>query len=278
MRTATQAHRVAEVPKADRQGDAKHLAILVIADNYSTHKRAKVKRWLERHLRFHVHFTPTSASWLNMVEHFSRDITTQRIRRGAFRSVRRLVGAIQANIKEHNLDPQPFIWTAKASDILAKVTRAKAALADDSPSFWRTTLGGGSMRKTIALVSSLVAFSVGAYLLTRANSEDSRIRQRIDALQIFGTWTQRRINSEWKRIGRDGTVRSETLWSLLGPEYRAPMSMVITDDMASEFRRHLAEAREALRRIERDSPRNQQVLRAAMKSVKCYEYWVAKRR
>ena len=111
-----------------------HLAIHVIADNYATHKHEKVKRWLARHPRFHMHFTPTSAYWLNMVERFFRDITTKRIRRGAFPSVRHLVAAINAYIEEHNLAPKPFIWTAKASDILAKVTRAKAALADNGAS------------------------------------------------------------------------------------------------------------------------------------------------
>jgi len=113
---------------------SKHLAIHVIADNYSTHKHENVKRWLERHPRFHMHFTPTSSSWLNMVERFFRDITTKRIRRGAFPSVKRLVEAINAYIEEHNMAPKPFIWTAKASDILAKVTRAKSALAHNSPS------------------------------------------------------------------------------------------------------------------------------------------------
>ncbi len=112
----------------------KHLAIHVIADNYSTHKHEKVKQWLARNPRFHMHFTPTSASWLNMVERFFRDITTKRIRRGVFPSVRHLVAAIKAYIEEHNLEPKPFIWTAKASDILAKVTRAKAALASNAPS------------------------------------------------------------------------------------------------------------------------------------------------
>jgi transposase len=112
----------------------KHLMVHVIADNYATHKHEKVKQWLARNPRFHMHFTPTSASWLNMVERFFRDITTKRIRRGAFPSVRKLVAAINSYIDEHNMDPKPFIWTAKASDVLAKVTRAKAALADNSPS------------------------------------------------------------------------------------------------------------------------------------------------
>ena len=117
----------------DRETPA-HLQIHVIADNYATHKHDKVARWLGRHPRFHMHFTPTSASWLNMVERFFRDITTKRIRRGVFPSVEALVQAIESYIAEHNLDPKPFIWTAKAGDILAKVTRARAALANNAPS------------------------------------------------------------------------------------------------------------------------------------------------
>ena len=109
----------------------KRLAVHVIADNYATHKHEKVKQWLARHPRFHMHFTPTSASWLNMVERFFRDLTTKRIRRGAFPSVRKLVTAIRDYVAEHNLAPKPFIWTAKASDILAKVSRAKSALANN---------------------------------------------------------------------------------------------------------------------------------------------------
>jgi transposase len=117
----------------DRETPA-HLEVHVIADNYATHKHAKVKRWLVRHPRFHMHFTPTSSSWLNMVERFFRDITTKRIRRGAFPSVDALIQAIEAYIDQHNLAPKPFIWTAKAGDILAKVTRARAALANKPPS------------------------------------------------------------------------------------------------------------------------------------------------
>ena len=117
----------------DRETPA-HLEIHVIADIYATHKHERVARWLARHPRFHMHFTPTSASWLNMVERFFRDITTKRIRRGVFPSVEALVQAIENYIAEHNLDPKPFIWTAKAGDILAKVTRARAALANNAPS------------------------------------------------------------------------------------------------------------------------------------------------
>ncbi len=102
--------------------------IHLIVDNYATHKHAAVKRWLERNKRFHVHFTPTSASWLNMVERFFRDITDKRIRRGVFRSVDELVAAIEDYIAKHNQQPKPFIWTATASDILEKVKRGRAAL------------------------------------------------------------------------------------------------------------------------------------------------------
>jgi transposase len=102
--------------------------IHIIADNYSAHKHPTVKAWLQHHKRFHMHFTPTSASWLNMVERFFRDITQRRIRRGTFRSVPELVAAIDQYILNHNKAPKPFIWTAKASDILAKVTRARRTL------------------------------------------------------------------------------------------------------------------------------------------------------
>lgn len=88
-----------------------------------------MKTWLEKHPRFHMHFTPTSASWLNMVERFFRDLTTQRIRRGVFTRVPELVGAIDQYIVKHNEQPKPFIWTAKANDILEKVVRANRRLS-----------------------------------------------------------------------------------------------------------------------------------------------------
>jgi transposase len=105
------------------------LDLHLIVDNYCTHKHQKVQRWLARHPRFHVHYTPTSASWLNMVERFFRDITENRIRRDSFTSVRELQQVIYDYLDHHNEDPKPFIWTAKAEDILAKVTRAREALA-----------------------------------------------------------------------------------------------------------------------------------------------------
>jgi transposase len=100
----------------------------VIADNYGTHKHPRVIRWLKRHPRFHMHFTPTGASWLNMIERFFRDLSTNRIRRGTFASVHELIAAIESFIAQHNRQPKPFIWTAKATDILEKVKRAREKL------------------------------------------------------------------------------------------------------------------------------------------------------
>lgn len=98
-------------------------------DNYATHKHPVVIAWLEKHPRFVMHFTPTSASWLNRVERFFRDITTERLRRGVFTRVPELIAAINAYIGHHNIKPKPFIWTAKAKDILPKVIRANERLS-----------------------------------------------------------------------------------------------------------------------------------------------------
>ena len=100
----------------------------LICDNYGTHKHPKVEAWQKRNPRFHFHFTPTSASWLNMVERFFRDLTAKALKRGSFYNVDDLIGAIQEYINEHNSCPKPFIWTASANDILAKVKRARAKL------------------------------------------------------------------------------------------------------------------------------------------------------
>jgi transposase len=104
------------------------LDLHLIVDNYSTHKTPSVKRWLKAHSRFHLHFTPTSASWLNMVERFFAEITRNRIRRSAFKSVAELKSAIMDYLEHHNADPKPFIWTKSAGEILEKVARAKQAL------------------------------------------------------------------------------------------------------------------------------------------------------
>jgi len=110
------------------------LEIHLIADNYATHKHPKVQRWFARHKRFHMHFTPTSASWLNMVERFFRDLTDQRIRRGVFHNADELIVAIDEYIAGHNQNPKAFIWTKKASDILEKVKRGREALINAHPS------------------------------------------------------------------------------------------------------------------------------------------------
>ena len=106
-----------------------HVTLHLVVDNYATHNHPEVQAWVAKHPRFIMHFTPTGASWLNMVERFFRNITDKRIRRDSFTSVAELELAIDLYIADHNIDPNPFIWTASASDILAKVTRAKAALA-----------------------------------------------------------------------------------------------------------------------------------------------------
>ena len=107
---------------------AADLQLHLIVDNYATHKTPSVKRWLKRHPRFHLHFIPTSASWLNMVERFFAEITRRRIRRGVFNSVAELTSAIMQYLENHNADPQPFIWTKSAGEILEKVARAKQVL------------------------------------------------------------------------------------------------------------------------------------------------------
>jgi transposase len=109
------------------------LELHLVVDNYATHKHPKVKAWLRRHPRFHVHFIPTSSSWLNLVERWFREITDKRIRRGTFRNVNQLIAAIQEFIQTHNQSSKPFVWTAQADAILAKVARARATL-DKTPS------------------------------------------------------------------------------------------------------------------------------------------------
>jgi transposase len=104
------------------------LDLHLVVDNYATHKTPAVKRWIKAHPRFHLHFTPTSASWLNMVERFFAEITRNRIRRGAFNSVAELKRAIIGYLDNHNASPKPFIWTKSAGEILEKVARAKQVL------------------------------------------------------------------------------------------------------------------------------------------------------
>jgi transposase/transposase-like protein len=110
----------AEVPKG--------LDVHLILDNYATHKHPNVQAWLGKHPRFKMHFTPTSSSWLNLVERWFRELTDKALRRGVFHSVPDLIAAIEAYLAAHNDDPKPFIWTATANDILAKVARGRVAL------------------------------------------------------------------------------------------------------------------------------------------------------
>ncbi|MCI0348411.1 MAG: IS630 family transposase [Acidobacteriales bacterium] len=113
--------------KIDQETPAE-LDLHLIVDNYSTHKSPPVKRWLKRHPRFHLHFIPTSSSWLNVVERWFGEITRKRIRRGTFKSVPELIAAIESYLNEHNQNPTKFVWTKDAETILAKVNRCKEAL------------------------------------------------------------------------------------------------------------------------------------------------------
>jgi transposase len=106
----------------------KGLQIHMILDNYGTHTHPNVIAWLEKHPRFHLHFIPTSSSWLNMVERWFRELTDKAIRRGVFKSVPDLIAAIEAYLKANNDDPNPFVWTATAEEILEKVRRGRVVL------------------------------------------------------------------------------------------------------------------------------------------------------
>ncbi len=104
------------------------LNLHLIVDNYGTHKHARVKSWLKRHPRFHLHFIPTSSSWLNMVERWFREITDKRIRRGSFKNVPELIDAITQYLENHNQNPRVFIWSASVERIMTKIAKCKEAL------------------------------------------------------------------------------------------------------------------------------------------------------
>jgi len=99
------------------------LDVHLIMDNYGTHKTALIQRWLAKRPRYQVHFTPTSASWLNLVEGFFAELTNKQLRRNAFRSTAELEGAIRRYLEVRNAEPRPFIWTKSADEILATVAR-----------------------------------------------------------------------------------------------------------------------------------------------------------
>ena len=123
-------HRHQEWIKFLKQIDAEtpgELDLHLIVDNYATHKHPKVKAWLKRHKRFHIHFIPTSSSWLNVIERFFRDLDEKRVRRGVFRSVPELIDAVMGYVDHHNNDPKPFVWRKTADEIIEKVGRARLA-------------------------------------------------------------------------------------------------------------------------------------------------------
>jgi transposase len=126
-----QRHRASEfiafLAKIDSQTPP-GLALHLIADNYATHKTAEVKQWLARHPRFHMHFIPTSSSWLNMVERFFAEISTNSLKRGEFKSLADLETAIMVYLETRNANPTPFVWTATPGKILEKIARAKQVL------------------------------------------------------------------------------------------------------------------------------------------------------
>ena len=101
------------------------LTLHLIVDNYATHKHPAVRAWLARHPRVRPHFTPTSSSWLNLVERFFRDLTEDVVREGSFTGVRQLAGAIEGYLAERNLAPTRYVWKAKGAEILAKIKRAR---------------------------------------------------------------------------------------------------------------------------------------------------------
>lgn len=109
------------------------LAVHLIMDNYGTHKTALIQRWLAKRPRFHVHFTPTYGSWLNLVERWFAELTNKQVRRGVHRSVAELERAIRTFIDTHNADPQPFVWTKTADEILASIARFAQRTVDDHP-------------------------------------------------------------------------------------------------------------------------------------------------
>jgi len=123
-------HRHQEFLKFLRQIDretSRSEELHLITDNYGTHSHPDVEQWLMKHPRFHLHFTPTSSSWLNLVERWFAELTRKRLKRGVFRSVPELIAAIEEFIRINNQQPQPFVWTKKVDQILNKVGRCKAA-------------------------------------------------------------------------------------------------------------------------------------------------------
>ena len=119
------------------------LDVHLILDNYGTHKTAIIRNWLAKRPRFHIHFTPTYGSWLNLVERWFAELTNKRIRRGAFRSVRELESAIREFIEVHNENPKPFVWTRTADQILDSIARYARRTLTAHPGLNSRTNGTG---------------------------------------------------------------------------------------------------------------------------------------
>ena len=120
--------------KIDREAP-KGLQIHMILDNYGTHKHENVQEWLAKHPGFHLHFIPTSSSWLKMVERWFQEITDKAIRREVLASVPDLIAVIEAYLDANNAHPKPFVWTATAEEILEKVRRGRVALQQGASSY-----------------------------------------------------------------------------------------------------------------------------------------------
>jgi transposase len=140
-------HRSAEFRKFLDQIEAQvpaELDVHIIADNYGTHKTTLIRKWFAKRPRFHLHFTPTYGSWINLVERWFAELTNKRIRRGVFRSVKELESAIREYIEVHNEDPKPFTWTRTADQILHSIARyAQRTSAAHPPEFISRTTGTG---------------------------------------------------------------------------------------------------------------------------------------
>jgi transposase len=118
------------------------LDVHLILDNYGTHKTSMIRKWLLKRPRFHVHFTPTYGSWLNLVERWFAELTNKRIRRGAFRSVKELQSAIAEFIEVHNENPKPFVWTRTADQILDSMARYASRMLASHPAAITSRING----------------------------------------------------------------------------------------------------------------------------------------
>ena len=161
-----------------------HLDVHLVLDNYATHKTPSVNTWLAKHKRFKLHFTPTSASWLNLVERFFAEITRKRIRRGGFTSVAQLQAAIHDYLDHHNANPRPFVWTKTADVILTKERRALDALEAVKDGYQASELGTlderGDMERTARIELASSAWKAAALPLSyaRCGGWCSRLKHR----------------------------------------------------------------------------------------------------